>query len=284
MTILGKVMLFFVLILSLAWAGLTVNVYVTRTNWANEAKRWQEKAKEAEQSAQYQRKLAEETRTAAAAREAAMQSRIAALQTSVDQLTQETAQAKQQLDAKLAVQQQAIPPDQLLQANIARLEKQVDILQTTNSEMERQLSDQTVASEKAKADALRAQIDRDAALKARDDLEVTVLNLNDQLGEIRRGGRAGSSRLDPPDDFRASVTKVEGDLVAISLGLNAKLQKGATLSVYRTKPNAKYIGTITIIQVDPFGAVGRFSPPAGVTRPSGDDLPREGDTVGVVNS
>ena len=41
-------------------------------------------------------------------------------------------------------------------------------------------------------------------------------------------------------------------------------------------------GTLTVTQVDPFGAVGQYKPPAGVARPNPADLPKAGDTVGVV--
>jgi len=280
MTILRKVLLFFVLVLSLVWAGLTVNVYVTRTNWANAAGKWQDKAKEAQDSAAYQRKQAEAVRDASAAKVANMQREIDELRTKGDTLTREVAAARQQLNEKITAQQVAIPPDQLLQANIARLQKQVDILQASLSTMEGQLNVATIATEKSKADALRATIDRDAALKARDDLEVRLLALNDQLAELK-SGRGQSSRLAPPEDFKATVTDVKGDLVEISLGANAKLQKGAVLSIWRNKPEAKYVGTLTITTLGPYDAAGQFTPPPG-SRATGENLPKKGDTVGVI--
>jgi DNA repair exonuclease SbcCD ATPase subunit len=277
MTILGKVLLFFVMVLSVVWAGLTVNVYVTRTNWANSAQKWQDKAKEAEQSAGFQRKQAEATRDAAAARVTNMQRQIDEFRTQVDTLTKEFAAAKQQLGDKLTAQQVAVPPDQLLQANIARLQKQVDILQGSLSDMEGKLNVATIGAEKSKADALRATIDRDAALKARDELENRLLGLNDQYNELK-SGRSQASRTAPPDGFKATVTGVNGDTIEISLGANAKLQKNAVLSVWRP---GKYVGSMTVTSVDPYGAVGRFSPPAG-TRMVGENVPKVGDTVSVL--
>jgi hypothetical protein len=277
MTILGKVLLFFVMVLSVLWAGLTVNVFVTRTNWANSAQAWEKKAKEAAESATNQRKQAEATRDAAAARVANMQREIDSLKTQVDQLTKETAKAQQELATKIQAQQVAIPPDQLLQANIARLQKQVDLLQASVADMEGKTNTATIAAEKAKADALRATIDRDAALKARDDLEARVLQLNDQYAELK-SGRSQSSKTAPPDGFKATVTEVSGDLVSINLGANAKLQKNAELSVWRP---GRYVGKLTITRVDPFSADGRFSPPAGL-RMVGENVPKVGDTVSVL--
>jgi hypothetical protein len=282
MTALGKVLVFFVLLLALIWTGLTVNVYATRTNWANAARDWEKKAKEAQDSANYQRNLAQQTRDASAARIASLQTEVDRLQGSTATLNTQVADLQKKLGDLEAVAQQAGPAAQALQANIARLQKQVDLLQGSLSTMEKSLNEATIAAEKAKGNELKATIDRDAALKRADDLETRVLALTDQLADIRSGRTGVSARLAPPDDFRATVTKVDGDQVEINLGANAKLQKGAVLSLWRAKPQVKYLGSLTITLVDPFGAVGTFSPPPGVTRPAADDRPKAGDTAGVV--
>jgi uncharacterized phage infection (PIP) family protein YhgE len=282
MTILGKMLLFLVLVLSLVWTGLTVNAYVTRTNWASEARKWKEQAEAAKQSAEYQRRLAEDTRNAAAAQIANLSNEITALQAARDTLTREYAAASQQAKQILEASQQGDPGAKLLQANIAKLEKQVDLLQASLNEMEKIVNDATVIAERAKGDAQRASIDREAALKARDELQQRLFDLSDQLQAIRTGRTGTAARLAPPDDFRATVTRVNGDLVEINLGANAGLQRGATLSIFRTTPAPKYLGTLTVTRVDPHVAVGQYIPPAGVARPSPGDRPQEGDTVGVI--
>src|SRR5438094_8866284 len=106
MTILGKILLFVVLVLSLVWTGLTVNAYVTRTNWANDAKKWKDLGESAKQSADYQRKLAEDGRNAAAAQIAALRNDLAALQTQLAAQTKAAADFRQQLAQKVDADQQ----------------------------------------------------------------------------------------------------------------------------------------------------------------------------------
>ena len=65
MTILGKMLVFLVLVLTLVWNGLVVNAYVTRTNWRAEAKRSQDKAVEAADSANKMKGLLESERECA---------------------------------------------------------------------------------------------------------------------------------------------------------------------------------------------------------------------------
>ncbi|MGL4423464.1 MAG: hypothetical protein ACRCZF_22600 [Gemmataceae bacterium] len=285
MTILGKILLFFVLFISLFWNYLTINAYVTRTNWAEVAKREKANAKLAEENASYQRKLAEQTRDGSNATIAMLQQRIKTLEQSNETLAKDAAEAKKSLNDKLAADQVQEPKDKLLQTNIQKLEMQNDDLQKRLSEEERARNDAVVAAERAKADALKADLDKKAALNRADGLEQNLLKTTDELmdakaGRTRQG--VGAARTAPPEDFKATVTSVDGDLVEIDLGLNAKLQKGAQLNVFRVKPQGKYLGTIVIIQVDPFGAVGRFTPPVGVLKAAADDLPRKDDIVGVV--
>jgi hypothetical protein len=282
MTLLGKILTVFVLILSLLWVGLSVNVYATRANWAAEAKASADAAKATAESANAQRKIAEATRDLANAQATAARQEILRITTERDTLQREAAQAKDELNKKLALDQQGESRETLLQTNVQKLQKQVDLLQARLGEVETQANNAIIAAEVARGNEVKANLDKQAALGRAEKLEADFLKQQDVLNALRNGGRGSAAELAPPDDFKATVQEVSGDLVSINLGANAKLQKGAILDISRTKPSPKYVGTITIVSVDPYGATGRFKPRVGVTRASGDDLPKPGDIAGVV--
>jgi hypothetical protein len=282
MTILGKMLTILVAVLSLFWIGLSVNAFVTRTNWANEAKANADIAKAAIDSGNYQRKLAESTRDLANAQLLAMRQELARMNTQMETFRSESVKSKQDLANKLAVDQNTEPKDALLQTNVAKLEKQVELLQARLSELEKQANDAVIAREVALAEKVKAELAMKAAIGRADDLEIRFLRVQDRLNEAVNGGRGNPASLAPPEDFKATVTSVAGDLVSINLGANAKLMKGARLDISRTSPAPKFIGYLEITSVDPYGAVGRFIPRAGVARPGPDDMPKRGDTVGVV--
>ena len=286
MTVLGKIMVFFVLILSLVWNGLTVNAYVTRTNWAEVAKKQDANRKVAEENSGYQRKLGEQYRDTGNARILALQQQVAGLQVANDTLAKEAALTKDQLNKKLVEEQAAIPREDLLRNDIKKLELQVDSLQKRLSEVELEANLAIVSGEKAKGDAVKARLSESAALGRADATEQSLLKANDELNDLRngrtRGQGVGGARVLPPEGFKANVTRVDADQVEIDLGGNAKLLAGAQLNVFRTKPNGKFLGYLTVTKVDPFSAVGRFSPPPGVLKPGADDLPQKGDLVGVI--
>lgn len=273
MTILGKVLVFFVLILSLAWTALTVNAFVTRTNFKKALDDSNKKLEEAALSARNQQKYATDLADTAAVA-------IAQKDTEIQRLTQRLsaeatarATAEKQLADKQAGQIDLNGQLTLSQSNVAKTQAQVDQLQKSQTELEKKSNDALIAAEKAKDDKLQAEIERDANRRRADALEQQT---------IRRG--AGGVEAVPVmhESFKATVTNVSGDQVEISLGANAEVQKGAILSISRTQPQAKYVGTIQITQVRPFDAVGRFIPRPGVRNPTGADLPAKNDTVSVI--
>lgn len=282
MTLLGKILVFFVLVLNVAWAGLTVFSYATRANWQIAYKKADEKLKEAGQSADYQRRLAENERATGQARVAAVQAEADRLRVQVDTLTKDLATSKLEYQNKLTAQLDADSDRKQLLTSQAQLVKQIEVLQTALKGQELIANDATLLGEKSKADSLRAAIDRDAAQKRSDELEVKLLAARDEINAIRLGTGArgvGGNRVVAPDDFKATVTEVSGSMVALNNGGNAKLQKGAVLMLYRVSPSPKYLGDLEIVRVDPFAAVGQFTPPKGVLKPSADDLPRIGDSA-----
>jgi hypothetical protein len=73
--------------------------------------------------------------------------------------------------------------------------------------------------------------------------------------------------------------------VRISIGIDAGLEPGHKLDVYRETGGGKYLGTLTVTKsLEPKQAVCEFRPARNVTieklRP--DELPRKGDTAGLI--
>jgi uncharacterized coiled-coil protein SlyX len=71
------------------------------------------------------------------------------------------------------------------------------------------------------------------------------------------------------------IEKVDGDLVQIPLGTDHGLNKNNTLDVYRTQPEAKYLGMIRIVDANHHKSVGRFVTVGAQARPQ----LKEGDLV-----
>jgi hypothetical protein len=284
MNTIGKILVFFILILSVIWNYLVVNAYATRTNYKAELDKVQKLYTEAAKSAGAATKLAEEQRAAADATIAQLTSDIRSLEARVKAAENDSATYKAQVEAIGKDKEKFVVDAGLQQTGIKTLQSQVDLLRKQVTDLDVKLNNSVIAEQKAENEKLQARIERDAAFRKADEYEKRLLDLNDQYVTLKNGGvgGVGEQRIPPTDpDFRATVKAVADNQIEISLGSNAGLQKGAVLDISR--PSAKkYIGKITIERVDPFGATGRFTPLATIGKPTAEDRPAKGDTVSII--
>jgi len=98
-----------------------------------------------------------------------------------------------------------------------------------------------------------------------------VVQVGDTVGLLQteaepRGGQPGASNP-PPALLKGSVKKIDTDdprRIVISLGKAQGLDVGHTLEVFRTRPEAKYLGMVRVISVQNDNAVAELvGPTAG---------------------
>jgi predicted RNase H-like nuclease (RuvC/YqgF family) len=294
MTILGKVLVFVVLVLSIVWNALVVNAYVTRTNWQAEAKRSQAKAKEAADSATAVKNLVDEERSTAAERERSYREDRDRLYVQNAQLLKDRDELSGQVNNAFAQQKGLNAQAGILQANIDKLQKQVDTLDQQIREANKQLTDLTLQAQRDRVAAGEAQ--RDAAMQQQrvDRWAQKVQQLTDELAEYKQRygelqGRGTPKAPSLPVGFRGTVSRTEGSaqdiragrdvLVEFTPGLDAGVRQGAVMTVYRRQgASGKYLGTLTVVSANAKDGVGRFTP-ANAKAVGADDLPKAGDEL-----
>lgn len=283
MTAIGKIMVVFVFLLSLIWAGLVVNTWATRTNWKAEADKQNKIAKENYDGA---KALAEQAK----ADRSASDSKVAALQANVDRQQQQLVEQREQYnklyaayDTKLKADREGDKKVADLTIDIMKLQNERDLLDKNLKKMEADLNAQVIVTEanrNQKEEALRAA----AAEKQRADLLVTKLQLKEEELAAAKSGGKGNLRPLPPEGFRGTVLAFAGsDIVEISPGINAGLKEGMLLTIRRTEGAKNYIGAILIESTDPDKAVGKWVKPFSVKVAKGDDFPKAGDEVVPMN-
>ena len=281
MTAIGKMLVFLVLVLSLVFNGLVVNAYVTRSNWKKVADEQKATAQKAADAVRSMLKLLEEERAAAAdalrrAREERYQYEELYLKekTAAEGLrvtvTKSLVEARKDNTTQIAAQALA----DSLQKQVDDLTRQLTQLQEENNTLVKQREFAITAKE-------QAEIEANAQLKRANQLETDLRRATDLIQQYKTGGRPslpGELRAAAPEGFRGTVRTYQDGYVAFTPGLDAGLQKNASLMVYRLQPEPKYLGKLVVIQVDPKEAVGRFIPAQG-SRPTPSGLPQPGDEV-----
>lgn len=277
MTALGKILVFLVLVLSLAFNALVVNAYVARTNWKAAADKSAKTAADAAASANSMKTVLDE---AIAANEDAkrvlreerdrLYNQVVVLQTEVNRLDDAN---KQQLAAATRLNGQI----DVLQANINRLTKQVDDYDKLLAAKEQQINTLTAEANASKVAENKAKISEERERIRAENAYQIIQDLREQMA--RGQGQTPNSL---PPQFRGTVQKYdrESGFVTVTPGLDAGVREGAVMSVSRINgAQGKYLGKIVIRSADPKTAVGIFVPADARRQPGPDDYPRQGDEL-----
>lgn len=296
MSWLGKILTFLVLIGACVWAFFTVQVYATRTNWKARADAYEKAFKESEEARQ------KEARDNAAGRDA-----LARLYAAEKSLSDDLTLAVADLSATgrklndgyntLDNELKTAKADELIRST--RLQTTLDEGEATrkrNTALEDERVRLVLAKEIADRGRLSAENEAKLSRAIADENAKKVETLAALVTELRQSGGGGGTAtvlraIDKipaplPANIRGTVVRdIDGDFVQISIGIDAGLEPGSRLDVYRESGGGKYLGTLVVTRsVYPKEAVAEFRParavPMAQLRP--DELPRKGDIVGHV--
>lgn len=151
------------------------------------------------------------------------------------------------------------------QADVARREENEKKLRESLVEMTKLNSKLTDGINYMRDRAVAAEIES-KSLKGRNvqledklqEMAREVVRLKATGGGSRTGVLSASGRNPPPEQVEGLVQKVDGDLVMLTIGSDAGLQKGHTMFVFGLTRNVGYRGEIKLVEVTPKGAVGEL--------------------------
>ncbi len=296
MTWLGKILTFLVLIGSVVWAAFTVNAYVTRTNWKDRADKYEKAYKESEANREREKRDLEVAREALVRMYAAERARADEINKSLEDL----AAAGRKADAEYKKLEQdyrdADVQAKILLASVKTIQDELADTRKRNNLLEDERVKLVLAKETADRAKLQADNEAKLARAIADENAKKVETLTAQVTELRQTGGAGGAAtvlrsIDKPpaplpENIRGTVLRdISGDFVHISIGIDAGLEPGSRLDVYREANGGKYLGTLVVTKsIYPKEAVAEFRParavPISQLRP--DELPRKGDSVGMI--
>lgn len=296
MSLLGKILTFVVLIAACVWAYFTVNAYATRTNWKVRADAYEKAFKESEAARDKEFREYQANKEALVRMHAAEQSRANGLDVALADLSAAGRKADAEYKKLEEDYRNADVTAKILQANVtttldelAENRKRLNVLEDERVRL-------VLAKEIADREKLTAQNDAKLARAIADENARKVETLAALVTELRQTGGSGVASVERsltkppaplPENIRGHVTGVSGDFVTISIGIDAGLEPGSRLDVYRESGDAKYLGTLIVTKsIYPKQAVAEFKParsvPISQLRP--DELPRKDDTVGQVST
>jgi hypothetical protein len=297
MSWIGKIMAFLVLIGACVWAYFTVAVYVTRTNWKVRADGYEKAFKESEDARQKEYRDFQANREALVRMVAAEKSRADDLATSFDKIRAASTKTDEDFKKLLADFTDSDVKGDILDAKVKAAQEETAETRKRNSLLEDSQVKLVLAKEAADRARLTAENDSKLARAISDENAKRVETLTAQLIEARQSGGSGTATVlrsidkipaPLPENIRGTVLQdMQGDFVHISIGIDAGLEPGSRLDVYRESGGGQYLGTLVVTKsITPKDAITEFKParrvPISQLRP--DELPRKGDTVGHVST
>jgi len=283
MTIVGKILVFLNLVFSLVVGGLVLMVYLTRTNWEEVAKREKEQVKviDVERKQDQDKFNAIDVQNKAANK--ILQDKITTLEEANRTLTADRDQKAQELAKLKDPERQKLALDRALQEATASRAEQVDELTKSNSQLQKDKV--SLIEERNDERRARIQSDVEAKLYKSRNLELVsaIQDLHRELTKAKLGpnptgafnARKSGDDNPPPENVEGRIRKVdpETNLVTLSIGSDAGLAQGHVLEGYPTRPEAKYLGKLQVVDARPHEAVARpVAGQRGVTIQKGDTV------------
>jgi hypothetical protein len=294
MTWLGKILTVVVFLGVLLWAYFTVQSYALRTNWKVEAEKYKDaytKAVAARQSEYDRYRASEDTIRRQLVNE---QTRSEGLNKQIASFGEDAKRAgtvaKEFQDQLAQLDVKAIKLEAELQARIAELQG----VRARNKEVEDDRLRLVIAAETARREMVRAQNSEKLTQAIADENSRKAEDLQARIGDLKAGGGSGASGAvmrainKPPapvlENLRGEVKDVAGDLVTITVGIDAGMGVGTVLDVYRTEGGGRYLGKVRVTSAYNLYAkesVVTFTPARNVPieRLTPEELPRKGDVV-----
>lgn len=256
MNLLGKIFVVTLLVMSVVFMTLAVQVYTTHRDWKSKADQAQKQLTQARANLEAEKRKFDELESRLRAENNAAVSQAIKLENERVRLEQLVANTQAQLNDLSRQQRQNVAAVNATQQANNQLADDVTTLR-------RDILDTIAAKDRTYGVALKAT---EELQSLRNELE-TAMEVNTQLvaDTGRMAGLLRENNLDPETPVDAIVPRVDGfvsktqrkngvQLVEISIGSDDGLKPGHTVEVFR---NTKYKGRLEILKTAPDRAVGR---------------------------
>jgi hypothetical protein len=264
MNLVGKILLFATLAMSLVFMTMAVMVYGTHRNWKaaidrapNETgpgeqvglKFQLEKARADKKALQAER---ERLKAELAEEQLAARNQLAKLESVRDELIAKRDSLQKERDELFEKDQKAVAALDTTQKNLAKLTGEVEVLRkdirVAQADRDKQFATVVDVTDKIHQS--------EGDLKRVKEREQQVAVQYARLKELARKYRWDESGIDAPADLHGKVLAVSAkDLVEVSIGSDDGLKVGNKLEVFR---GAHYLGRIEVLRLDVDRAVGKI--------------------------
>jgi len=261
MTFVGKILVIVIMVFSLLFLGISTVVFTTHTNWKAETEVQKKKVNDLTSKVRDLTASVDAAKKDAAKAQSEHQAQVAQLEgtnksledankTTLAELTAARASlgtAEERASRALAEAGENVKETKLLREQKAEVEKQANAYKLQQTE----LNDKIRENERQ----IKTLDDNNKDLRGRVAALAAVLRRNGLSDDVT----AVRGSLESPPVVQGEVSRVDArnTQVEITIGSDDGIVAGHELYLYRTQPQAQYLGKVKIISADPDQAVAR---------------------------
>jgi hypothetical protein len=281
MTLVGKILVFFVLFFSLLLGGLIVADYSTRTQWAAGVKERDDKIKVLTASLGTYQAEAEKAVADGDARIKQLDAQLKKVQADLVAEKQQTSSLTEKLSSASSLTAKSSAVQDSATTEIQKSRQDLDKMRATLQEEINKNNDLVKQANEEHDKAVAAGIQMKAVQDTNLRLEAQMRQMAEDMARLKAGPATGttvakSTQNPPPEDVEGLIDRVDrSGLMQLTIGSDAGLAKGHTLFAYRLSPvpaQSKYLGPVRVVEVTPNSAI--VEPVKRLT-----DTPKAGDHV-----
>jgi len=260
MTVLGKILVFINLVFSLIVGALVVVIFMTRTNWSIELGKAQTNRAIEQSNNQV---IKQDYDKLVAERDTFLAQNTAEKKKIQDDLNNTLVREKDVSDKLIAEEKKSTKLDAAVQAALLEVKRRQEDVNKMRDTLNGEIDKNTrLVKEKAEQQQamVQAQLGEKTAVERALRLEGQLQDLARDNPRLKAGGGVATASLprgpgvkNPPSgSVEGLVRGVSGNMVSLTIGSDAGLQKGHTLDLFRLDripANSKWLGTVRIIDV-----------------------------------
>jgi len=262
MTIVGKILVFVILVFSLIDGAFGIMVYMARTRWAHDYTELRDRYVTADASNRAWEAEVKNTRDSADKRVGEVKALLKRVE---EDLEAERLVSKGYSDELQKARLKNNETESTASLSLEEIKRRQEEFQKVRTLLEQERKENITlveANNDLRQKAVTANIERQTVQDQNTRMLAQLQETQRALAEAQR--RGGSSRSfvsntnPPPENVEGLIKTADpSGLVTITIGSDAGIARGQTLQVYRLTPAPRYLGTIRILDVSNNQAVGQ---------------------------
>jgi hypothetical protein len=262
MTVLGKILVIVNFVFSLIAAALIVFLNAASTNWHEVAEKQKALINTANTNADTYRAELESARQDAKGKFDTLAAQLKEVERQRDTFKAQNEEHRNKYEKTDETKKAIDASRDAITAELKRRKDEIDHLNTLMAQRDRKMLELEKEKKDFRDRAVLAEINQKSEQERNEKLLAQLESMSKEVQRLQAGNggsRLASMRNPPAEDVEGVIKAMDAQTgyLTLSIGSDAGLSRGNTLDVFRLSPEARYLGTVQVLDVKAHEAVAK---------------------------